>query len=371
MILQTKNFQESCKKILDAVDSNSSFIVNETLELEGKGQTLYLNVTNKEYYVSVKIPLDVEVSFHAVVNAQLFLNLISKITTDELDLSVKDTFLMVKGNGNYKIPLIFDDSNMVTLPKITIENVTNMFSIKNSILQSILKYNRKELSKGSGASPVQKLFYIDEKGAITFTNGACVNNFTLEQKVVLTLTEKIVKLFRLFKSEEVTFTMGFDEISTGVIAQKVSFVDEQISLSVIITTQEELIQKFPVQGIRKWLEDTYDYTVTIDRIAVLESLNRLSLFAKNGSDLGTTYMVFNPEGVTIFDAKKENSEEVKYVNTEERLSQPYEALFNVNDLKTTLESSEGQHMVFSFGNHRAAIIKRNDINNIIPELSTY
>jgi hypothetical protein len=368
MIIQTKSFQESCKKILEAVDTNISSVVNETLELEANGPVLHLNVTNKEYYVSVKMPLDIEVKLHAVVNAQLFLNLISKITTGTLELDVVDNTLVLKANGNYKIPMIFDDTAIVELPKINIENVTNTFSIKNSILQSILKYNTKELLKNGGASPVQKLFYIDEKGAITFANGACVNNFTLDQKVVLTLTEKIVRLFKLFKSESVNFNMGFDALESGVVAQKVSFSDDQVTLTSIITTKEELVNKFPVQGIRKWTEETYDYTITIDRLTLLESINRLSLFSKNGSDLGSTHMSFGIDGVTVLDSKKENNEEVKYVNNVDKLKKPYEASFDTNDLKLTLETSEGQYIVVSFGNHRAAVIKRNDISNIIPEV---
>jgi DNA polymerase III sliding clamp (beta) subunit (PCNA family) len=369
MIIQTKAFQESCKKILDAVDSNSNSIINETLELEASGSVLNLNVTNKEYYVSVKVPLDVEVNLHAVVNAQLFLNLISKITTGTLEIDTGNNALIVKANGNYKIPLIFEEGSIVSLPKINIENVTNTFTIKNSIIQSILKYNSKELLKSGGASPVQKLFYIDEKGAITFTNGACVNNFTLDQKVVLTLTEKIVKLFKLFKSETINFTMGFDALESGIVVQKVLFNDDQISLTVIITTKEELVNKFPVSGIRKWVDDNYDYTVTIDRIALLDSINRLALFYKNGSDLGLTHMTFGIKGVTVFDSKKENNEEILYVNDVPQLKKPYEAMFNANDFKLTLEVSEGQYIVMSFGNHRAVVIKRNDINNIIPEVN--
>lgn len=368
MIIQTKSFQESCKKILDAVDTNVTSIVNETLELEANGKVLTLNVTNKEYYVSVNMPLDVDVNIHAVVNAQLFLNLISKITTGTLELSVTDNVLVVKGNGNYKIPIIFDEEKIVEIPKINIENITNTFNIKNSVLQSILKYNTKELLKSGGSSPVQKLFYIDEKGAITFTNGACVNSFTLEQKVVLTLTEKIVKLFKLFKSENINFKMGFDSLDSGIVAQKVSFSDDQVTLTSIITTKEELINKFPVKGIRNWTEETYDFTAALDRFALLEAINRLSLFSKNGSDLGFTHLSFGVEGVMVMDSKKENNEEIKYVNNIDKLKKPYEATFDTSDLKLTLETSEGQHIVVSFGNHRAAVIKRNDISNIIPEI---
>jgi DNA polymerase III sliding clamp (beta) subunit (PCNA family) len=368
MIIQTKSFQENCKKILDAVDTNTSLVINETLELEANGRVLYLNVTNKEYYVSVKMPLDIDVKLHAVVNAQLFLKLISKITTGTLELDVIDNYLSVKANGNYKIPIVFDGDGIVEIPKITIQNVTNNFTIKNSILQSILKYNAKEMLKSGGSSPIHKLFYIDEKGAITHRNGACVNSFELEQKVVLTLTEKIVKLFKLFKSDTINFSMGFDELQSGTIAQKVSFSNEQVIITSIITAKEELINQFPVKGIRQSLEETHEFTATIDRLSLLESINRLSLFSKQDSDLKNTHLEFNFEGVVIFDTKKENNEHIKYVNNIDKLKTPYSASFDTNDLQVTLETSEGQYIVMSFGNGKVATIKNNNISNIISEV---
>jgi hypothetical protein len=63
-----------------------------------------------------------------------------------------------------------------------------------------------------------------------------------------------------------------------------------------------------------------------------------------------------------------NARTIKYVNNIDKLKKPYEATFDTSDLKLTLETSEGQHIVVSFGNHRAAVIKRNDISNIIPEI---
>jgi DNA polymerase III sliding clamp (beta) subunit (PCNA family) len=369
MIIQTKLFQENCKKILEAVDTNTSLVINETLELEANGRVLSLNVTNKEYYVSVKMPLDIDVNLHAVVNAQLFLNLISKITTGSLEINVVDNHLTVKANGNYKIPMVFDGDAIVDIPKINIQNVTNSFVIKNSILQSILKYNAKEMLKSGGSIPVQKLFYIDEKGAITHRNGACVNSFELEQKVVLTLTEKIVKLFKLFKSENINFSMGFDELPSGTVAQKVLFSDDIVTLSSIITTKEELINQFPVKGIRKSVDEIQEFTATIDRLALLESINRLSLFSKNDTSLKNTHLSFSFDGVTVLDSKKENDEHIKYVNNIDKLKNPYNASFDTTDLKITLETAEGQYIVISFGNGRVATIKKNNITNMISEVS--
>ena len=50
--------------------------------------------------------------------------------------------------------------------------------VDSEVLKSISHYNVKELAKGIIINPdIQKLHYVDEKGALTFTTGACVNNF--------------------------------------------------------------------------------------------------------------------------------------------------------------------------------------------------
>jgi DNA polymerase III sliding clamp (beta) subunit (PCNA family) len=85
MILKTKTFQEAAKTILMAVDNNAA-----NIELVVKENNLYLNVTNKEYYVSIKQELEQPETFNAVVDASLFLSLIAGISTEEFELKIKD-----------------------------------------------------------------------------------------------------------------------------------------------------------------------------------------------------------------------------------------------------------------------------------------
>ena len=79
MIIKTKDFQDAANKILLAagLDQNAA-----NLEVVAKESNLYLNVTNKEFFVSVKFPLETDEIFRAVVDAKQFLDLISGFTTN-------------------------------------------------------------------------------------------------------------------------------------------------------------------------------------------------------------------------------------------------------------------------------------------------
>ena len=199
MIIKTKDFKEAANKILLAanLDTNAA-----NLELVARNSSLYLNVTNKEYYVAVKFPLETEETFRAVVDASLFLSLVSGFTTDTFSLDIKDnTVVLGSGKSKYKVAMIYENEDLMTLPVIAIQNKTVEMSIPNDILMSILNVNSKELIKTKylDVSELNKLYYIDETGCFTFTNGSCLNSFTLEKPVKLLLNDRIVRLFNLFK----------------------------------------------------------------------------------------------------------------------------------------------------------------------------
>ena len=142
-IIRSEDLKEVCNKILTAVDSTEVSLVTETLELIAKDDILRLGVTNREYYTEVKFQLEDIQDFHATVNAMLFLKLVSQITTDTIEMYIEENTLVVIGNGTYKVPLIYDGEELLKLPKIVINNVTNTFNIKSEILNSILTYNSK------------------------------------------------------------------------------------------------------------------------------------------------------------------------------------------------------------------------------------
>ena len=89
MIIKTKDFKESCLQILSAIDSSNVSTITEALELRADGNKLLLNVTNNEYYCRVKFNLDHEETFRACTNAVLFLKLIANITSDEIEIIIK------------------------------------------------------------------------------------------------------------------------------------------------------------------------------------------------------------------------------------------------------------------------------------------
>lgn len=374
MILRIEDLQAMAGKVLAAVDSNDLSLVTETLQLKTENNILYVSVTNGDYYVKVKLDVGDNINFHATVNANLFLKLLSQITTDTVEFTRHDTYLQIKGNGTYKLPLIFVDDKLLTLPEISIQNPTSSFSISGAILNSIAQYNSRELTKGIISKPVMKFYYIDDKGAITFTSGACVNSFNLSNPVKLLLNNRLVKLFRLFKDEEVSFTLGYDAISNDIIQTKVKFETTDVIITAIISCDDNMLNSVPVEAIRGRANATYPYSININKDGLIQTINRLLLFATGGSskEICKPYSEFRFENdkVIIYDVNKENNEAIYYNNTILDMKETYIATLDLTDLKKTLDACPEQYLTINFGDGSAIVLARANIKNVIPEIVT-
>ena len=364
MILNTKEFSGVCKTILSAIDNKDSTLFTETLELKSDNDILSLNVTNREYYVTATFKLPQAENFHASVNASLFLNLISKLTTDTITITKESNSIKIESNGNYKLPIIYNNNKMLELPKIEIENVTNEMTINSNILNSILSYNSKELLRGTAVKPVQKYYYIDEFGAITFTSGACVNNFHLEKPIKLLLDQKVVGLFKLFKEDTaVSFKMGQDALTEDLIQTKVEFKADNIILTAKLR-DVGLLSSVPVSAIRGMAGKTYTHSIVLNKNNVLQALQRLLLF--NDKDTIGAF-TFSNDSMTIFDKTRENKETIKFENESQTLSSEYTMGINLSNFKLVLDGVDDEYITVNFGDHKAVVVKKANISDIIPE----
>ena len=369
MIIRTELLQDSCAKILNAVDSNVLSAVTETLEITCKDNVFALAVTNREYFVEVKMKVEVTEEFHATVNANLFLKLIAKVTSETIELASDGNSLHIKCNGNYKLPLIYDGEALMTLPRINIEEVNESVDIESTTLHTIVSYNSKELSKGTISRAVQRLYYLDREGAVTFTTGACVNQFAINMSSKLLLNDKLVKLFKLFKDTKVKMTVGHNRIGDNSFVNVAKFEAPNIEISAVLNSDEKMFVEFPVAAIRGRANVVYPMSVSINKDSLIQAIDRLMLFTHNGANesaFSTVRMNFNAEGVVICDQLGVNTEQVLYSKSAEGVDS-YSALIDSNDLTKTLQSCTNQIVQISFGNNEAFTLAEGTVRWVLPE----
>lgn len=368
MICKVEDLKKISSILLSAVDSSDISKITDNLELKVENKFLNLSVTNGEYYVRAKLLMAEDIDFHATVNASIFLKLLTKITTEFIEFKIDNNCLVISGNGEYKIPLIYDGDTMFTLPELSISNVTSSFDVDSSILKSILQYNSKELNKKAVISnPIQTLYYIDNEGAITFTTGACVNVFKLNNPIKILLSQKIVKLFNLFDDCAVKVTLGQDLVnSTGAFQTKISFESDILKISSIIVNNDELIGSVPVTAIRDRAFNTYEHLAVFNKVELLQAIERLLIFYGNSLQLFAKFE-FSDKSVTISSLNSEVTESIKYTS-KSGLSNPYEATLDLENIKTILSSYNDSQVTMKFGDGQAFVLVKPSIYFIIPEV---
>ena len=369
MILRIEELKELCSVILPAVDATDFSSLTDTLELYAHDGRLEFAITNKEYFLDTYIVIEKGVDFKATINANLFLKLISQTTTDTVEFEVDNQSLILKGNGRYKLPLIYDGDKLFELPKIDIVNKTKEFILDGNILYSILISNTKQLSVGTLSRPVQKLYYVDEQGCITFTSGACVNKFILPEAVKLLLNQRLVKLFKLFKDKSVKVTIGEDALNEEITQTKVKFDVNNLSLTAILSNDVQMLNQVPVNAIRSRADNVYQHIVGVSKQHVIDAINRIKLFVSDSrSSVPYAKFVFTNDYVVISDLKNENKEQVFYSTEVDNLTTEYGMYLDLNELLAILDTCVEQHVTLSFGDNQALILKRSNIVNIIPEV---
>lgn len=372
MILQTETFKPICNTLGQAVDKSAALI-----ELSVSNKALRLAVTNNEYYCMLSYPVEDDTPFNATVDAVLFLNLVAGVTAETFELNVKNNTLVLKaGKSNYKLPMVYENDKLLTLPVISIANKSVEMTIANDILQSILNVNSKEIAKLKGVDParvaeLQKLYYIDETGCFTFTNGACLNSFALEKPVKMLLNERIVRLFKLFK-DDVYFSLGHDPLPNGSMQTKVTFETQNIYLAAIITNDDVLLNKIqgPCLATKRYIEEVYPIKIVMYSNTLSAAISRFMLFTKNsaeGSNMLNMPVTVRISGSDFAISDASENTEVVPIENNPLIAVPYEMKVNLADIKSVLDSCKDEHLTFNCGNRKSIIITRNNICNLIPE----
>jgi DNA polymerase III sliding clamp (beta) subunit (PCNA family) len=377
MILKTKTFQEAANKILVAVGLDRAAA---NLELAAKDTTLFLRVTNREYYAAVKFDLDEPTDFRAVVDATLFLNLISGINTEDFELIINDTNVVVKaGKSSYKLAMIYENDQLMKLPVIKLEQdqVTVSMTITHDILMSILNVNGKEIQKAKrlDVNELQRYYYIDETGCFTFTTGACVNSFTLEKPIKLLLTDKVVKLFKLFETD-VWMSYGHQVNKDNSLQPIVVFQTENVYVASRLLNDDTCISKIkaPCDAMKNLIKEPYDHNFVLSASDLAAAINRLLMFYKNSSakaDLSfvPANIAFNETELTISDISGDNKEVIT-IDGGSFTPGGYVMGVNLIDIKSVLDSCKNEHITVNCGNKKSIIINRGTISNVIAETRT-
>lgn len=297
--LRTIKLQELVSKSVKGASGNKMIPITGLMCVQLEGNKLTLTTTDATNYLEIIEDKVEGEDFYVTVPVDVFSKLVSKTTSENIILTLEESCLKFKGNGNYSIELPLDEEGaMVRFPKYKFDSKAKKFTVNLSTIKTILSVNKSALAVEMD-EPHLTGYYCDENCVITTdTFKVCGNNIALFNTPVLVPSE-VMDLLALMTEEKIT---------AQVSGSKMLFTTSNV---VVYGVQLENIEKYPVEAVKQYLETEFTSCCKLPKALVMAVFERLSLFVTE-YDKNGIYMTFTKDGVSFSSKQSTGTEMVSY-----------------------------------------------------------
>ena len=185
--------------------------------------------------------------------------------------------------------------------------------------------------------------------------------------VCVLLPQKVVKLFKLFKNDDVKFTLGHSAIG-GIVQTRIKFEDDDVVLYSIVSNDDALLNSVPKDAIRGRANKQFPYDAPLLAKELSDAIDRLMLFSGNNA-LAKDICIFEfgKDELRIYDSRKENVETLHYYQKELPEGTHFVINLSVTGIKNVLDNSEEQFVDMNFGDEQIVVLANGSIKNVISK----
>ena len=342
------------------------------IEIKKENDELILKVANYDYYVNIVLPIDTndDEPFHATISSDTFIPLVAKLDCEYATVvETSQAVLLSTDTSEYTLPLIKEMGRVKTIDEISFnEDVAFNTVVFGNDLASIASINARGLVDSLFSKEIQQYIYVDNIGALTFTENMYVNDFEHknEQKYKFLLNSTQAKLMSIFK--------GYDEVKLFIMesveynsANKIKFKADNLSLTFIVQSQN-LTDTFPSIRLRKLAEVSRSTHVVLDKKAIDKALSRLMVFDRKFDITVMNYskLVFTEKELKLVSIRNKNYEVIPYIKSENAFE--HESVIRFADLIKQLKAINSKEVDISYGETPAITINAEDVTQLIPEI---
>ena len=332
LTVNTQILKEMVNKAIKGAGMNRQLPITNMMLIEVSDSKLNLLTTDGTSTLVIKTDkCENTDDFYVVVPIDIFSKLITKTTCETVTLTLEESNLLVKGNGNYKIALPLDEEGLVKFPKpkdiVTVEDKNEM--IKNSFIKSVINTNKASVAK-TYEVPCLTGYYIGEEMVISSDeNNACYNKINLLNDNVLVST-KVLDLLALSNYEELKYVRKQNYLM---------FFAEDLTL---YTQELEGKDIFPVEPLMElYNNSTFKSSCRVPKILLQSVIDRLMLFIEPYDKNAVTF-TFTQNGLQISSRKMSGIEIVNYTASEG--FEPFIAIVDVVGLKDQIDAYQGEEI---------------------------
>lgn len=349
--VKTLELQEMVGKAIKCVSNNKLIPLTSLMSVKVENNILTLATTDATnyFYVSKKEPVDCE-DFEVCVMADLFTKLVQKTTSDSTEIIVDNAIMKVKGNGVYTMELPLDENGAtIKFPKKALNEMRDFGgTIKLSTIKNVLNFNKASLAINM-EMPALTSYYCGEKVITSDRFKICSTDIKLFKNPML-ITATLMELLGVMSSEDITVSLSEKDV---IFSTDVETIYAPIT---------EGIDTYPVEPITNLVESGFSSMCKVSREAVMNIIDRLSLFVSPYDKKGI-YLTFSNEGIMFSSKKSSGQELVPFVASEN--FEPYTCCVNIEMLRSQLATQDEDNIELHYGSEIAIKMVTKNIIQIV------
>lgn len=340
--INTAKFQSMVSKAVKGAGNSNDLFITQLMAIELKDNTLTLITTDSSNYLYVKEEKVAGDDFYVVVPVDKFSKLISRLTCENITLEIPKAkkgdldHIVIHGNGKYVIELPYDeDGELIEFPDPVADDDGAMWNEGEVNLSTI------------------KLILSTAKAALfTGKEDVCYAGYYLGDRVITTDTYKIcgidVKIFddpKLLSPQlmDLLEVMNEEKIDIKYNEDTVIFSTNNVT---VYGTVMEGIDDFKVSAINSLLDEKFASSCKIEKSALIQMLDRLSLFVET-LDKNGVYLTFTKDGISVTSKKDSGSELIPY--KESNKFSDFTCCLDIDLLKTQVKACPSDVVEILYG----------------------
>lgn len=350
--IKTEKLQEMVGKASKCVSNNKLIPITSLISIGVENNQLVLITTDATNYFKTvaEDKVDCE-NFEVAVLADTFTRLIQKTTSDNVSLSLEGNSLKIKGNGTYTMELIMDESGLpVKFPKKWADETwdASLGVIKLSTVNTILNYNKPSLAVSLDV-PALTSYYCGDKVVTSDSFKICSTAVKVFDKPLL-ISSRLMDILSIMSEEDINISSSDKAL---LFHTKTDLVYAPIT---------EGIESFPIDAISGLVDSDFPSTCKIPRVAVLEIIERLSLFVSPYDKKGIN-LTFTKDGVMFSSKKSSGVELVPYASSDN--FKDYTCCIDIELLRSQIATQDNDYIELSYGSEIAIKMVTNNVTQIV------
>lgn len=333
--LETKVLKDLTARVMKGVGKNESIMRTCWIGIKCQENTLSMTAWDGENYLVVSEDKIVCDDFKVTVTAEKFAQLVSKTTSDKITLELKDNYLKVKGNGDYKLELpVNDEGELDNYPEIVFDTKKKGTKIKLSAIVWAIEGNKISLAKTPEVPHLMCYYFGDEVLTTNNTTAALSNINVFGQPIML--KSDLVNLVATMENEEITVYTDKD---------KILFKTPKTTILGYFNEGKEEFEEGIKDELKQLFDEESPASCSVEKDALLGILDRIMLFVKTKEE--GIRVLFTKNGIQFYNKDNSVNELLQYATSENFVS--FEVKLQLDVLKDLINNVCDEKCYIQYG----------------------